>query len=134
MIDDCQHERITAHPNPMRILCPAAFVALALTIACTSNNESPDQIRQQAANATTKLRTDTRAAAEGIREGWKRGEVVDINSASREKLATLPGLDDTIADRIIAHRPYNDPQDLVSRHVISRNDYDRIREEIAVKK
>jgi hypothetical protein len=48
--------------------------------------------------------------------------------------STLPGLDDTIADRIIAHRPYSHPQDLVSRHVISRNDYDRIREEIAVKK
>ena len=61
-------------------------------------------------------------------------EVVDINLASREKLATLPGLDDTIADRIIAHRPDSDPQDLVSRHVISRSDYDRIREEIAVKK
>lgn len=31
---------------------------------------------------------------------------VDINSASREQLKTLPGIGDAEADRIIANRPY----------------------------
>src|SRR5689334_3755632 len=117
----------------MRSLLPFALVMLVFSIAC-QESKSPDQIRQDTANATAKLRTDTKAAVEGIREGWKNGELVDINNAPREKLATLPGLDDTIADRIIAHRPYSSTQELVSRHVVSRNDFDRIREHIEVKK
>ena len=118
----------------MRILLSAALVLLTINIACTRDSRSPDQIRQDAANATARLRTDTKAAAEGIREGWKSGELLDINTASRDKLASLPGLDDTIADRIIARRPYSDTQELVSRHVVSKNDYDRIRDQIEVKK
>ena len=117
----------------MRILLCVALITLLGSIACTRDSRSPDQIRQDAANATAKLKTDTKAAAEGIREGWKRGALVDINSASRDQLASLPGLDDSIADRIVAHRPYNSTQELVTRRVISRNDYDRIRDHIEVK-
>ena len=117
----------------MRILLWVVLITLLGSIACTRDSRSPDQIRQDAANATAKLKTDTKAAAEGIREGWKRGELVDINSASLDQLASLPGLDDSIANRIIAHRPYANTQELVSRRVISRNDYDRIRDHIEVK-
>jgi len=118
----------------VRVALPIAFLLLVASFACTRNSKSPDQIRKDAADATAKLRTDTRAAAEGIREGWKRGELLDINTASRGKLASLPGFDDSIADRIIAHRPYANTQELVSRHVISKNDYDRIHDQIEVKK
>ncbi len=117
----------------MRILWCVALITLLGSIACTRDSRSPDQIRQDAANATAKLKTDTKAAAEGIREGWKRGQLVDINSASRDQLASLPGLDGSIADRIVSHRPYNSTQELVSRHVVSRNDYNRIRDHIEVK-
>jgi DNA uptake protein ComE-like DNA-binding protein len=117
----------------MRIAFSIALLTLVISLACSRESRSPDQIRQDAANATAKLKTDTKAAAEGIREGWKRGALVDINSASRDQLASLPGLDDSMADRIVAHRPYANTQELVSRRVISRNDYDRIRDHIEVK-
>ncbi len=116
----------------MRFALPVVLVLIAAFNACTRESRSPDQIRKDAADATARLRTDSKAAAEGIREGWKRGELLDINTASREKLARLPGLDKTIADRIIAHRPYDTTQELVTRHVVSKNDYDRIRDRIEV--
>lgn len=121
------------HPTLVRIALCFALVALVTSLSCTRESRSPDQIRQDAANATAKLKTDAKAAAEGIREGWKRGQLLDINSASREKLATLPGVDESVAERIIAHRPYSSTQELVTRHVISKAEYDQIRDHIEVK-
>ena len=52
---------------------------------------------------------------------------VDINSASREQLRTLPGIRDAEAGRIIAGRPYNTKADLVSRKVLPEGLYISIR-------
>ena len=43
---------------------------------------------------------------------------VDINSASRAELKTLPGIGDVEADRIISGRPYHSKADLAERGVI----------------
>ena len=124
--------RIVLSPALSPVLSLAILSLVAVT-ACTRESRSPDQIRQDAANATAKMKTDAKAAAEGIREGWKRGELLDINTASREKLATLPGADESVADRIIAHRPYGSTQELVTKHAVSKAEYDQIREHIEVK-
>ncbi|NRF71076.1 helix-hairpin-helix domain-containing protein [Aquincola sp. S2] len=39
--------------------------------------------------------------------------LVDINSAGRAELKTLPGIGDAEAERIVAHRPYLTKADLV---------------------
>jgi competence protein ComEA len=116
----------------MRVSFCFALAIFLGSLACTRDSRSPDQIRQDAANATAKIRTDAKAAAEGIREGWKQGQLVDINHASREKLATLSGVDEAVADRIIAHRPYSSTGELVTRHVVSKAEYDQIRDHIEV--
>jgi hypothetical protein len=45
--------------------------------------------------------------------------LVDINSASRAELKTLPGIDDAAAARIVAARPYPSKAKLVAEQVIS---------------
>lgn len=49
--------------------------------------------------------------------------LVDINSASRKELMTLPGIGDAEADRIIAHRPYLTKTELVSKQVLPAGPY-----------
>lgn len=53
----------------------------------------------------------------------KPAKLVDINSASRAQLKTLPGIGDAEADKIIAGRPYFSKADLASKNVIPTGTY-----------
>lgn len=64
--------------------------------------------------------------AQGVVEGLKQQRTINVNRASVADLKSLPGIDDAVAQRIIAHRPYSDSYDLVKRHIISREEYNRI--------
>jgi competence protein ComEA len=49
--------------------------------------------------------------------------LVDINSASRKELKTLPGIGDAEADKIIANRPYLSKTELVTKQVLPTGPY-----------
>ena len=57
-------------------------------------------------------------------------ELIDINSASRAQLKTLPGIGDAEADKIIAARPYLSKADLVSKKVLGAGPYVSIKRQI----
>lgn len=54
-------------------------------------------------------------------------KLVDINSASRAELKTLPNIGDAEADRIIANRPYLTKSHLVAKKVLDLAPYDALR-------
>ena len=114
-----------------RLLLPAG---LCLLLAGCTQQKTPDQIRQETAEATAKLKTNAKAVVQGVREGLKAGQLEDINSASKDDLLKLPGLTDAQADRIIAGRPYTSTRDLVSRRIVSEAEYNQIKGNIEVKK
>jgi competence protein ComEA len=104
---------------------------LSLT-GCTPDNRNPtpDQIRQDAAKATRTAAQDTKAAVQGVVDGFKTRGQVNINSASVDQLKALPGIDDDAAHRIVDGRPYKDPVELPQRHIVSRAEYDKISNQI----
>ena len=55
---------------------------------------------------------------------------VDINQASAEELAKVPGLTLSWAGRILRFRPYRTKQDLLDHGVLPSDVYDRIKEYI----
>jgi competence protein ComEA len=119
----------------------ALTVALPICFAgsaCTNNqSQSPDQIRQQTAAATAQLKDGTRAVAQGIKDGLNRPSAdkpVDLNTASKAQLVSLPGMDDASADRVIAGRPYSSEHELLDKHILSREQYNKIADSITVKK
>lgn len=57
-------------------------------------------------------------------------KAVDINSASKAELKTLPGIDDARADKIIAGRPYLSKAFLVTRNIIPAGVYETIKRQI----
>jgi DNA uptake protein ComE-like DNA-binding protein len=107
------------------------ILAVGACVAC-SPGASPDQIRQKTAESTATLKQDTKAVAQGIKEGLTSKKSVDLNKSSREELSSLPGITDKDADRIIAERPYASAHQLVSRHVVSETEYAQIQDRVVV--
>jgi len=130
--------------------------------ACTARNhdaraqsqESKDEkTREQVANATQKVKEESRVAAknldeaahqaahdakvaaQGAKEGWNRKETgtIDLNSASKTQLETLPGLSARQSEQVINNRPYGSTHDLVTKGIISEREYNRIAERLTVR-
>ena len=133
------------------------FVSFALLLiasnGCGSDKDQrqrDEKTREAAADAAAKVKPalkeagrdlnkaaktaaeEAHAAAQGVREGWKRGsgQPLDLNSASESDLMDLPGITHRDARRIIANRPYRDKHDLVARRIITSAEYSTIRDEI----
>ena len=72
-----------------------------------------------------------------MREGLSRpspDKPLNLNSASKAQLMSLPGIDDAAADRIIAGRPYSSEHELLERRIVSREEYNKIADSITVTK
>jgi competence protein ComEA len=63
----------------------------------------------------------------------QKAELMDINSASKQELMTLPGIGDAYSQKIIDNRPYRGKNDLVRKNVIPQGTYDKISGQIIAK-
>jgi competence protein ComEA len=70
----------------------------------------------------------TSTAAPGIRP--TRVKPLDINSGPIEDLKALPGINDAYAQKIVAGRPYEKRDDLVSRKILPPSTYKKIKDRI----
>jgi competence protein ComEA len=111
-------------------LCMLGIILLA---GCRPSNPDPSTIRQNTANATRTAVRDAKAVTQGVVDGIKGSGGLNLNTATREQLETLPEVDQERADRIIANRPYAQPEDLLKKHVVSQKEYDRIKGQIKAK-
>jgi DNA uptake protein ComE-like DNA-binding protein len=59
-----------------------------------------------------------------------KAKKLDLNSASKEDLMTLPGIDAGTADKIIEGRPYKSMNQLVSKNIVTKAEYTKIRRKV----
>jgi DNA uptake protein ComE-like DNA-binding protein len=67
-----------------------------------------------------------------VKDGLSNKKSVDLNKASKDELTSLPGVTPQDADRIIAERPYANTHQLVSRHIVSEDEYSQIQGRLVV--
>ena len=104
-------------------------------IGCSSSDDhkpNADELREKTAETTAELKRNAKSVAEGVKEGWSRDKQrVDLNSATREQLVET-GLTRTQSDRVIEHRPYQSPRELLTKHVLSEDEYREIAPRVRV--
>ena len=57
---------------------------------------------------------------------------LDLNSASRADLASLPGISEAKAAQIVRHRPYNSSHDLVKTGILTESQFEEIAPKVTV--
>jgi len=60
-------------------------------------------------------------------------DLMDINSATEDELKTLPGIDVVYAGKIVAGRPYKNKTELLTRKILPRATYMKIRRKVIAK-
>src|SRR4030095_7952364 len=58
---------------------------------------------------------------------------VDLNTASKDELTKLPGIDEARAEKSIAARPFKSKADLKSRHLLTPDEYSKVAGRVMVK-
>jgi DNA uptake protein ComE-like DNA-binding protein len=117
-----------------------------------ATEEARQDTKNLAANtkqALTSAENTVDAAANGVKQGIKAhagpastsddsgsGKTpagkIDLNSASHDQIAALPGISDAKADAIIAGRPYDTPRGVVAKGILTPAQFHRIAPEVAV--
>ena len=113
----------------MRILNALTVSTIFLTVGCSTSPRSQERVRDNTARATAVVASNAKSALLGIRDGLSRkppAPGININTASREDLLTLPGLTPSQASAIIRNRPYTDPNQLRKRKILPKSVYNGI--------
>src|SRR5438045_1135401 len=95
--------------------------------AASATAEGTEKVASATAKGTKKAAKTTKNAVTGENSSSKK---IDLNSATKDELATLPGVGDATAQKIIDGRPYRAKNELVSKSVVTQGQYDQIKDQV----
>ena len=107
-------------------------LALALTASLVLAQGGTAAPSTPAAPAKVEAPAKAKTAAKSTSKA--KMEMIDINSASKEELMKLTGVGDATAEKIIAGRPFKTKAELVSKGIVNKATYGKIRGHIVAKK
>lgn len=124
--------------NPL-LKMTLAFLTLlgpALPIRGQEEAQTPRKAESKSARdarAAKAKETARKVKARAKEKAETEAKAVDVNSATKEQLKTLPGITDAYADKIIAGRPYLSKAFLVTKNILPQELYLTLRKRIVAR-
>jgi DNA uptake protein ComE-like DNA-binding protein len=114
--------------NRKNLTSRSAAILCALVMASSlafGQTPAPKAKPAKPAEAAAKKEAPAKPAA--------KTELVDLNSATKEQLMSVPGIGDTYADKIIAGRPYKSKAELKTKNIVPAAAYTKISSHVIAK-
>jgi len=80
--------------------------------------------------AQSNTATTPASSSKSAQSASPKSEKLDINSATKDELDTLPGIGEELAQKIVAGPPYRTKRDLVTSKIIPQSTYEKIKDRI----
>ena len=114
------------------ITLAAALMFGASGLAFAQKQDAPKPAAAPAAKTAPAAKADAKPEAKPAADAAKK-ELMDINSATDKELASLPKIGEAKAKAIIKGRPWGGKDDLMKKKILSKAEYDAIKDLIVAK-
>jgi DNA uptake protein ComE-like DNA-binding protein len=108
-------------------IAKTTFITLSLLLSVSLCSAAETKATTAQAPASAAAAKGAKSSAPSTAKAAAPAKLVDINSAKKEELKTLPGITDAEADKIIAGRPYGSKAWLTTHKVLPDEVYANIR-------
>ena len=109
------------------LLLSALVLATSLSLAQNDQTGTSTSSNQSTTTTTTKKARKSSTASD---TSSKTSGKLDLNTATKDQLMSLPGVTDADAQKILDGRPYRAKNQLLSKGIISKDEYAKIKGQI----
>ncbi len=114
-----------------KLLLLLSALVLATSLSFAQNDQTgASTSSNQSTTTTTTTTKKARKSSTASETSSKTSGKLDLNTATKDQLMSLPGVTDADAQKILDGRPYRAKNQLLSKGIISKDEYAKIKGQI----